>query len=668
MIRMKFLLSDYQFRSAFKLMIVTLILILDLCVAGAQTSPESGNGARIKLSSVVIPLYDEGNNLKARFSGENTELIAGTSQTKVSEFKLELIKPGSASEVELEINADEGFYDSKTAYSPGDIEMKSGDGQFLVRGRGFSWDIQKGALIITNHIETILRPSSNEIEKQEDQPGQTKGFVGDWKEIKVLNIRSESLVYSIPDAVAEYKDSVKAFDREKLNVDAGTLKLQLRPEGNELDQLIVEKDVKVTLIQEKREYQISSGKAVYRRFGDGNEVLVFSENSPSWKTEDGSGKGEELSFFLPQKRVEVDNNAMAKVSIPETTRKIFLNKFGGTPIFGDHIYVECDAYVFENNRLSLSGIKKLTSDKTTIETGGVMVFLDDGFNARSLVAGPRFILNGFTNDTPFRIAGNDLVLTGLSSEDPNAEVQGNAEWIYGDHSGGGENLNIDLADLTIHCRGLAFIKLEVEEWVDNPEYRFPVDIKCAQYTFENQSITLDGRVTMSHPKWHLEAGTVDLSLEENSNQIKSIHAKTNVSMEAQFQIKKEKEASRQLTRFLGGLVEEGVPWKIYCQSIQLEIDNEEAVVSGFTALNNVRLIRAGNTGQGQKLEMLPESQRVELTIDPIFVMASGTTLKGERDTVFSWDMQNNSVKVSRGHYSVILPQKVFTKEISAVND
>ena len=638
-----------------------LIIFCPLVFGLAQTNTDTASGARIKLSSVVIPLYDEDNNLKARFSGENTELIAGTKQTKVSEFKLELIRPGSKSEVELEISAAEGFYDSKTAHSPGDIEMKSGDGQFLVRGQGFSWDIQNGALVITNHIETILKPSFFDDKYSGDKTDSSVGFVGDWKEIKELNIHSETLVYSIPTAVAKYKRSVNAFDGEKLNLEAGVLTLKLRPDVDELDQLVVEKNVRVSLQQDTRRYEISSGKALYRRFGDGNEVLVFSEDLPSWKTFDGVGKGEKLSFFLPEKRVEVEGNASAQVSIPDKTKSVFLTKFGGTPILGDSIDVECDAYIFENNRLLLSGIKNIVSGETNINTDSVRISLDEGFQARSLAAGPRFTLSGYAKNVPFKISGNDLILNGLSSEEPRAEVQRNAQWFYGGHSGGGDTLIIELIDLAINCQGLAFAKLQVSDWIDNPDYQFPVDIKCAKYTFQNKSIVLNGQVRVSHPKWQMVASKVDLTLEGDSNQIKTIHAQNNVSMEAQFQINNEKQASKRLTRFLGGLIEEGVPWKVFCGSLQLEINNEEALVKSFTALSNVRLMRAGNTGQGQKLEMLPDSKKVELTIRPSFTMASGTTLKGEKGTVFSWDMEKNSVKVSQGHYSVILPSKVFVK-------
>lgn len=655
-----------------------LVVVNGMAIMNFSTSllaQESGNapkGPRIKMrDGFTVPIFDEFGRMKGRISGKNAEITAATRETRVTDFKLEAIRPGTQSEIELEILADEATYDKKNARSPGLIEMRSGDGQFLMKGRGFAWNIAEGTLVITNHLETILTPSSEPDEKADENDsdsekpvGAHSGFVGNWKEISQLKIEAKRLVYSIPEARAIYSGEVKATDPDRLTVVCDQLSLKLRPEEGELDQMVASGAVKVDLVQGSRSFAIASGKSIYRRLLSGSELLVFSDDSPEWESDQGAGAGEVISFYLPEKRIEVRDSATARVAIPEVTREAFTDNFGAEPLFGEHLNIACDSYIYENNRLSLSGVRQIESGSVAIDTSGVRLYLDEDFRAESLEAGPDFKLRGIAAKIPFAISGRDLNLVDMDSESPRARVSGDAEWIYGIHSGRSKTIDFTFPEISIHCVGDAGIKLLIQEWINLPESRFPANVECESYLFKGRNVTFIGGVKLNHPKWNLISDSATITLEETSNRIRSISAENNVYMQADYEVKNESKPIPGLSRFLGGLVQRGVPWEMWCDNLSLIVDNELDRVGTFSAAGNVKMERAGNRGEGNLLQMVEGTDQMEFSGSPSFTMASGTSLRGEESTRFIWNILTQKFKVAGGKYSIHLPEQTFQQSQS----
>ena len=136
------------------------LALLALIAAGAFLPAQGMNFGKVK--DFAVPDYFDPpnqNQVKSRLSGKEAEPRRGglflIKDIKVESFRLDGF-------CEFHVTAPECIYDSRqrTAYSPSEVRLESGDGRLLVEGRGFLWQQTNSLIIISNDQRTVLRPPS----------------------------------------------------------------------------------------------------------------------------------------------------------------------------------------------------------------------------------------------------------------------------------------------------------------------------------------------------------------------------------------------------------------------------------------------------------------------------------------------------------------------------
>lgn len=94
--------------------------------------------------------------VKSVFSGAEALPQAG-GYYLVKQLKLETFR--ETGECEIIVEAPQCLYDSKKrlASSPGGLQVRTGDGRFMIEGEGFLWQQTESHLTISNCVHTVIR-------------------------------------------------------------------------------------------------------------------------------------------------------------------------------------------------------------------------------------------------------------------------------------------------------------------------------------------------------------------------------------------------------------------------------------------------------------------------------------------------------------------------------
>lgn len=641
--------------------------------AWAQDSqPKASKAPSIRMAGgFAVGVYEDDGSLRARISGDSAEVNPATRDIQVEKFRLEILSPGSASEPEIIITADQALYSEATrsARSSGLINMASGDGQFAMSGKGFAWDLNSGKIQVDEHIETNLTPHPDPSPGKKDDESDTggdspkddisrigkTGFVGNWQEIRSLTIHSETLTYDTGGAVATYRNNVRAFDGRKLEVTGEELNLQLRPESQTLDQIIIERSVVVKLLQDARQYDIRAEKAVYQLSEDGGEALVFTGGNPSWNTPEASGSGETLSFYLPEKKVSVSGEASSVIKVPPKIQENLSESLRRERLFSDTLTIVCDHYEHQGQELVISGIRNITSGSSNLESDSLVLALDPDMKVTGMKSPGEFVLTSILRNEEFLLTGPRLDLVGLDTEAPVARIDGDSgHWQWGLQKGGGSSMTMTLANSEFVCRDQAWLEIFTGTAVQRIDGSAPARVECLEYRYVPGLAVLTGDVSVRHPQWSLDARSISIVTDPSNGSIRTLKADGPVVMEATVPGVFNNRPGQRIEKLLGGLIRDGVPWKMWCREFTLNIDPVSNDINDFTAMGDVRLTRGGNVGTGQLMRMIEGSHTIELTRDPVFTLESGMKMIGATDTRFLWDLPGNKFNVNGG-YKIQLP-------------
>lgn len=76
---------------------------------------------------------------------------------KIKEVRLETFHEDGARE--FLVTAAECTFDQRQrhVFSPGPLEIQTGDGRFAIKGEGFEWRQAEARLVISNNVETIIQ-------------------------------------------------------------------------------------------------------------------------------------------------------------------------------------------------------------------------------------------------------------------------------------------------------------------------------------------------------------------------------------------------------------------------------------------------------------------------------------------------------------------------------
>lgn len=119
--------------------------------AGAQAPAGPAAGP----SGFSFPYKDKTGVLKARFTGASSTLKSPTLHI-VRQFRVDTFRDDGTPEMIGE--APECLLDlsTKEVSSAGELAIRQSDGQFAVRGEGFSWNHESGRLVLSNKVHVTF--------------------------------------------------------------------------------------------------------------------------------------------------------------------------------------------------------------------------------------------------------------------------------------------------------------------------------------------------------------------------------------------------------------------------------------------------------------------------------------------------------------------------------
>jgi hypothetical protein len=149
---------------------------------GHKSSPRRRRGGRLVVACVLVgslgplaallaqlpagtrakgfqfPIYDGENRLNCFVRGGAARTLPG-GLIEIEQLQLQTYKPDG--QADFVVEAPHCTFDPqrRTASSPGALQARTADERLAIRGEGFSWSQADGRLVISNRVQTVLRPS-----------------------------------------------------------------------------------------------------------------------------------------------------------------------------------------------------------------------------------------------------------------------------------------------------------------------------------------------------------------------------------------------------------------------------------------------------------------------------------------------------------------------------
>jgi hypothetical protein len=125
------------------------------CVARlhAQQIPAGADATDFSSVEYFDPPHQQ--QVRSEISGAEAEPIEG-GLLRIKQVKLERFEVDG--KPQFIVNAPECVYNPMNgeAHSPGEVQMRTGDGELRIDGQGFLWRQSDSYLIISNHVQTIV--------------------------------------------------------------------------------------------------------------------------------------------------------------------------------------------------------------------------------------------------------------------------------------------------------------------------------------------------------------------------------------------------------------------------------------------------------------------------------------------------------------------------------
>lgn len=266
------------------------------------------------------------NQLRAMLRGAEAELRPdGT----IVIYQLEADTFRQTGERELEIKAPVCNYNSenKLAYSDGQLEVQTGDGRVLVRGKGFLWRRDDAILIISNDVHCVLKTISARfiapaavaggllaVGAQTNPPLATESPPAQKPATEIFADHAE---FDLKANEARYTGNVRVVN-PVLNVRCDRLTARLPADTGHIESIVAEHNVEFDAVDGRGKKIRGTGqKAVYTyKLTDNltNELVELTGN-PVLHTDQGTLAGEVIIFDRLTGRITATNPRM-KVSQP----------------------------------------------------------------------------------------------------------------------------------------------------------------------------------------------------------------------------------------------------------------------------------------------------------------------------------------------------------------
>jgi lipopolysaccharide export system protein LptA len=403
----------------------------------------------------------------------------------------------------LVIKAPQCRYDaaSQSASSPGRLQVQTADGKFSIEGEGFLWVQPNSSLVISNSVRT-------EIQQELLEPGAaTPRGQAPAAAAPGIVIVSDEFAYSEHDGLGTYRGHVRATGTS-LVLTGKTLKVKL-PGGeagkpSRMQSITAEEEVTV----DYSGVHTTGERAVYSP----DTGLVRVSGQPTWRAEEGEGRGDELEIDRAARIFRAVGQAWFRMPSQGAGSGGFLARGNAAPgarpeATNEFIEVRCADYEFRTNRAVFRDQVRVKRLAGTEEQGKMncelMTLGFTGTNEfQTLVAEEQVVIE--QEDKQF--TGRKAVYTATNGL---LELTGNPGWRAGQREGRGDVVLVSAQGEEMGVVGNAFMRLPADELGETGAPGQPrlksgsksfAEIYCREYTVQRENAVFEKNVRVVHPQ------------------------------------------------------------------------------------------------------------------------------------------------------------------------
>lgn len=576
-------------------------------ITGAQGQPEPGN--RFRLTQVQLKTF--------RLTGE-TEMI---------------------------ITAPDCVYDPsrRTASSPGNLKVQTGDERFSVEGEGFLWQGDDSTLVISNQVRSVIHRSTNAA------PGDVR---------LPLIITAKRFEFDMPNVRGVYRGLVHGDDPE-MEFSCGVLTATGSTNTQTFEVLMAEQDV--SLLNKKDGLRATGERAVYTRV---DERMVLSGNM-TWKQDRREGSANRATIDRREPSLDLQGNVVMRA--PRETVGLggfFLSTTNpaaaaaeSSPLvdlFTDHFQhfpARSNLTLIEGAVRIVDTTNQLACDKLTVQSG--------------------------TNVQETAIAEGNVVVSqgtqghGIRSEravytkaDDRMVFTGQPNWQLDRSDGRADRVTVHNSTREIHAEGNVATKVALGEQQRTFLNFFPesgetnqgpriIEVFARELTAKDRQVNFlgDARahqspLTGSEPR--LRSDTFEIRFGTNANDVESIQARQNVVYE---------QGSPGMTNG------PNVHRKLTATTLTALTDPATGELASLLAEGNVQIEQPRVLGKGERAAYNTATDIFELTGNPTLKTPELIFTKAQK---LSWHRRTNRYYAT-GPYAMVVPEGAKRVRESAKN-
>jgi lipopolysaccharide export system protein LptA len=505
--------------------------LLSICactVSGQVSSFGKGKNFKVALESYPPP---NGQQIKSFLQGAEAEPQAG-GRVVIRQARLQTFKV--TGEPELLVETPECVYDSAAIqiHSAGALKVQTGDGRFLLEGRGWLWQQTNSSLAISNDVRTVLKPEAL-ANPATQVPVSDPGFPP-----REINIFADRFFYGADAGDGVFGGNVRVAGTN-LSLTSEQLSFKLPMGAREIKSIGADGHVQIDYSGIKA----GGERAVY----SAETGLATITGDPVWSAPQGEGRARELLIDYTNRVFTASGDAIASLQAQSLGAGGF---FGSSqkhrtaiPAPTNHLVeIRSDFYQLRTN-LAVFGdtvrVRDLVGDAVqgTMDCRSLEVTFVGTNELQRMVALKDVVIAQATN----RFTGGKAVYTAtngvlLITEDP--------AWQSELRQGKGDVISVNLAEELVEVLGNASMRLPADDLAQSslpgqrPSAAPPTaaggkfaDIFARQYRVDRKRAQFVGGVYISHPQMAWASENLTVYLPAGGGRIEQINAEQAVAFD-----------------------------------------------------------------------------------------------------------------------------------------
>jgi lipopolysaccharide export system protein LptA len=590
-----------------------------LLPGGADLNPLQAQTASGTISGGWRMPIMENNRIRTLLTGSGAE-PKGDGIYLISDVKIQLFNDQNPPQPRLTIEAPECEFESqrKVASSQGPISVSGTEEGFSITGVGFRWDQANSSLTISNKVQTLI------VRRGEANNAQVR-------------ITSNRFTYDKEANEGHYVGDVTAVEGDRFHLTSDELRAVIPEDENTPQDISASGNVTIQLSVEGRSTTLRGEQADYQTSLD--QGLLMLTGSPSWQSEDYSGRGEQI-------RIE---NLAASPSFTVTGQAHMELPLPGSPTTQgavNRITLTAQSYAVTETSAVFAGSVKARSAEWALSSERLDVSLDVEQNSVSKIIAEQNVkieqtIDGsvlsatsdhatFTPDgqslSDARLVGNAMVTTDTLTS--SAQVINLTRVADGFDVTAEDNVSVQFSRLANSNDSLFSFGAPASPQTADADSEQTVLIKATQYQITGRVGRFEGNVSVQDADGTLTCEVLDLTFGSSRNRIEKMLATGNVKVSTP-------------------------QGNLSCHELEGLFAGPSNRLQKLTADNAVELKHPQGVARGAHAVFYVPGQVAELTGDP----EVRTRLIREEITknilttadVLIWDLRTNTFK-GRGHY------------------